>query len=115
MLVCELWSLTPPPAQELKIVTRDHERLMRQKNRLLNQIEVTLKEYYSRPLEVFGDLETKIALDFLKAYPTPQAVSKLNRRGWNSFARRQHHLSERVLTSFGRNLTRLSWQFPSTW
>jgi len=82
------------PAQELKIVTRDHERLMRQKNRLLNQIEVTLKEYYSRPLEVFGDLETKIALDFLKAYPTPQALSKLNRRGWNSFARRQHHLSE---------------------
>ena len=82
------------PAQELKIVTRDHQRLMRQKNRLLNQIEVTLKEYYPRPLEVFGDLETKIALDFLKAYPTPQALSKLNRRGWNRFAKRQHHLSE---------------------
>ena len=82
------------PAQELKMLTRDHERLMRQKSRLLNQIGITLKEYYPRPLEVFEDLETKIALDFLKVYPTPQALRKLTRRGWNRFAKRDHHLSE---------------------
>jgi transposase len=81
-------------AQELKMLTRDHQRLGRQKTRLLNQIGITLKEYYPRPLEVFEDLETKIALDFLKAYPTPQALSKLSRRGWNRFAKRDHHLSE---------------------
>ena len=34
----------------------------------------------SSALEVFGDLETKIALDFLKPYPTPQALSNLKRR-----------------------------------
>jgi transposase len=82
------------PAQELKMLTRDHYRLMRQKGRLLNQIGITLKEYYPRPLEVFADLETKIALDFLKAYPTPQALRKLTRRGWNRFAKRDHHLTE---------------------
>ena len=81
-------------AQELKMLSRDHERLMRQKTRLLNQIGITLKEYYPRPLEVFGDLESKVARDFLKAYSTPQALSKLNRRGWNRFAKRDHHLSE---------------------
>jgi transposase len=81
-------------AQELKMLARDHERLMRQKTRLLNQIEITLKEYYPRPLEVFGDLQTKIARDFLKAYPTPQALSKLNRKRWNHFATRDHRLSE---------------------
>jgi transposase len=32
-------------AQELKMLTRGHDRLMRQKTRLLNQIEITLKEY----------------------------------------------------------------------
>jgi Transposase/Transposase IS116/IS110/IS902 family len=100
------------PAQELKIVTRDHQRLMRQKNRLLNQIEVTLKEYYSRPLEVFGDLETKIALDFLKAYPTPQALSKLNRRGWNSFAKRQHHLSEARANELWEKLNKAQLAVP---
>jgi transposase len=81
-------------AQELKILTRDHQRLGRHKTRLLNQIRITLKEYYPRVLEVFEDLETKIALDFVKAYPTPQALSKLTRRGWNRFAKRDHHLSQ---------------------
>ena len=81
-------------AQELKMLARDHHRLVRQKTRLLNQIEVTLKEYYPHPLEVFPDLESNIALDFLQQYPTPQALSELSRRQWNRFAKRQHHLGE---------------------
>jgi transposase len=81
-------------AQELKMLTRDHHRLVRQKTRLLNQIKVMLKEYYPRPLEVFPDLESNIALDFLDQYPTPQALSALSRRHWNRFAKRQHHLGE---------------------
>ena len=81
-------------AQELKLLTRDLYRLTRQKTRVLNQITVTLKEYYPRALEVFEDLETNIALDFLKAYPTPKAVSKLTSRQWHRFAKREHHLSE---------------------
>ena len=82
------------PAQELKLLTRDHHRLTRQKARLLNQLQVTLKEYYPRPLEMFNDLESQIALDFLKQYPTPQALSELSRRKWNRFSKREHHLSE---------------------
>jgi transposase len=81
-------------AQELKMLTRDHYRLVRQKSRLLNQIKVTLKEYYPRPLEVFSDLETKIALDFLEQYPTPRDLADLRRRKWNRFAKREHHLGE---------------------
>ena len=81
-------------AQELKLLTRDLQRLGRHKTRLLNQVRVTLKEYYPRPLEVFSDLEVKIALDFLKQYPTPRALSDLTRRKWNRFAKREHHLSE---------------------
>jgi transposase len=81
-------------AQELKMLTRDYHRLGRQKSRLLNQIEVTLKEYYPRPLEVFPDLESNIALDFLEQYSTPRALADLRRRKWNRFAKRDHHLSE---------------------
>jgi len=81
-------------AQEFKMLTRDHHRLVRHKTRLINQIEVTLKEYYPRPLEVFSDLESKIALDFLTQYPTPRALSDLTRRKWNRFAKRDHHLGE---------------------
>ncbi|MGE5301732.1 MAG: IS110 family transposase, partial [Alphaproteobacteria bacterium] len=81
-------------AQELKLLTRDQHRLGRQKTRLLNQLRVTLKEYYPRLLEVFPDLQAKSALDFLKQYPTPQALSGLTRRKWNRFAKREHYLGE---------------------
>jgi transposase len=81
-------------AQALKMLTRDHHRLGRHKTRLLNQIEVTLKEYYPRPLEVFSDLQSQIALDFLQQYPTPRALSELTRRNWNRFAKREHRLGE---------------------
>jgi transposase len=81
-------------AQELKMLSRDHQRMQRHNSRLLNQLRVTLKEYYPRPLEVFDDLETQIARDFLKHYPTPAELSKLSRKQWKRFATREHHLSE---------------------
>jgi len=80
-------------AQELKIVARDHERLERHQTRFLNQLTITLKEYYPRPLEVFDDLKSQVARDFLKAYPTPQALSGLRHSQWRRFAQR-HRLGE---------------------
>lgn len=77
-------------AQELKILTRDYQRLVQQKTQLLNQLRATLKEYYPRPLEVFADLDSQIALAFLKEYPTPKRIS---RRKWERFAR-EHRLGE---------------------
>jgi transposase len=91
-----LRALEPDSAQgqELKMLTRDHQRLLRQKTRLLNQMKITLKEYYPRALELFDDLETKIARDFVQAYPTPQELAKISRREWKRFAKNEHHLSE---------------------
>lgn len=80
------------PAQELKLMTQDHQRLVQHQSRLLNQLGVTLKEYYPRPLEVFGDLSTEVALDFLKQYPTPEALLKLSRKRWERFCG-EHRLS----------------------
>jgi transposase len=74
-------------AQELKLLTRDAQRLIRQQTRLLNQLTATLKEYYPRALEVVEDLTTPLAQDFLTAYPTPQAVAALRRAPWGRFAR----------------------------
>lgn len=68
-------------------MTRDHQRLVRQQTRLLNQLRVALKEYYPRPLEVFDDLTTETFLDFLGAYPTPQSLQKLTRLQWQRFGK----------------------------
>ena len=100
-------------AQELKMLTRDHHRLGRHKTRLLNQIEVTLKEYYPRPLEVFSDLEAKIALDFLEQYPTPRALSELTRRKWNRFAKREHHLGEQRCKELWEKLSQPQLKIPA--
>jgi transposase len=80
-------------AQELKMMARDYHRLVRHQTRLLNQMKATLKEYYPRPLEAFGDLSAEMALNFLKGYPTPEALSDLSRKKWQGFVR-VHHLSE---------------------
>ncbi len=99
-------------AQELKMLTRDHHRLGRHKTRLLNQIEVTLKEYYPRPLEVFSDLESQIALDFLEHYPTPGTLSELTRRNWNRFAKREHRLGEQRCKELWEKLSQPQLKIP---
>jgi len=81
-------------AQELKILSRDQRRVGRHKSRLLHQLTTTLKEYYARPLEVFDDIETEVALDFLTRYPTPAHLRALKRKEFNRFATKQHHLSK---------------------
>jgi hypothetical protein len=76
-------------AQELKLLTRDYQRLVRQQTRVLNQLTATLKEYYPRPLEAFDDLAAPLARAFLAACPTPEALTRLSARQWQKFARQQ--------------------------
>ena len=99
------------PAQELKLLTRDHRRLVRQQTRLLNQLTATLKEYFPRPLEVFEDLTTPTARDFLLAYPTPQAVAALTRPEWKKFTR-AHGLTHRQTTELWETLGRPQLPVP---
>jgi transposase len=79
-------------AQELKLLTEDCQRQVRQQTRLVNQLTATLKTYDPRALEV-AELTTALARDFLQAYPTPAAVVALTERQWQRWAR-AHRLSE---------------------
>ncbi len=80
-------------AQELKLLTTDNERLVRQQTRLLNQLTVTLKEYYPRVLEMFSELNSTVALDFLTRYSTPTALTGLTAADWEAFSR-EHRLGK---------------------
>lgn len=75
-------------AQELKGLTRDYTRQVRQQTRVLNQLTATLKAYYPRALEVVADLKTQWGRDFLASYPTPTALAALTEREWERWARR---------------------------
>ncbi len=82
-----------PELQELKLLTRDHRRLVKHQTQLTNQLEATLKEYYPLLLELRCDLSTTTALDFLESFPSPRAMSRLTGAQWKRFAT-EHRFSE---------------------
>jgi transposase len=79
-------------AQELKGLTRDYTRQVRQQTRLLNQLTAALKAYYPRALEVADNLKSPWGRDFLREHPTPAALARLTERRWQRWAR-EHRLS----------------------
>ncbi len=100
------------PAQELKLLTRDYHRLVRQRTRLLNQLTATLKEYYPRPLEAFEDLTTPLARAFLQAYPTPEGLAELPLARWKKFAQ-AHRLSAPHLQQLWATLKQPQLRVPA--
>lgn len=83
-------------AQELKGLTRDHARQVRQQTRLLNQLTATLKAYYPRALEVCDDLKSQWARAFLREYSTPAALAALTARRWQRWTREHRLGAERT-------------------
>jgi len=83
-------------AQELKGLTRDYTRQVRQQTRLLNQLTAALKAYYPRALEVVDDLKSRWGQAFLRDYPTPDALTPLTERPWQRWARAHRLRAERT-------------------
>lgn len=82
--------------QELKLLTRDYQRLVRQQTRLVNQLTATLKEYYPLALELFDDLTAAAAREFLQTYPTPEGLRPLTAAQWRRWARTQRLSPARI-------------------
>jgi hypothetical protein len=87
-------------AQELKGLTRDYTRQVRQQTRLLNQLTAALKGYYPRALEVVDDLKSRWGREFLRAYATPGALASLREGAWARWAR-EHRLGAERATAVG--------------
>jgi len=68
-------------AQELKLLTEDCQRHIRQQTRLVNQLTATLKAYYPRALEI-AELPSALMREYLPAYPTPAALTAVTERQW---------------------------------
>ena len=99
-------------AQELKMLCRDQRRLVGHQTRLLHQLTTTLKEYYVRPLEVFEDIGTELALDFLTRYPTPAHLAALKAKQFKRFATQQHHLSPQRCEQLWKKLSQPQLKVP---
>jgi transposase len=68
----ELRRLVPdsPVARELKLLTRDQDRLIQNQTQVVNQLTACLKSYWPGALTLFTKLHQEVTLAFLEAYPT---------------------------------------------
>ena len=64
---------------------------------------------------MFADLESNIALDFLKAYPTPRRFLSLTVSSGIAFPPVEHHLGEARCQELWEKLSHLNWQSLNTW
>jgi len=72
-------------ARELKVLTRDREKLVGDKTRLSNRLTSTLKAYYPAALELFCDVAQPITLSFLAKYPTYQDAKRISFSQFKTF------------------------------
>jgi len=88
-------------AQELKGLTRDGTRQVRQQTRLLNQLTAALKAYDPRALEVVDDLKRQWGREFRREHPTPDAVARLTEHRGPRWAREHRLSAERATERWG--------------
>jgi transposase len=69
---CHLIHQDSALVQELRQVVDAHVNLQREKQRLILQLRYVLKQYYPMIFNIFPKLGTKLTLNFLETYPTPQ-------------------------------------------
>jgi transposase len=65
-----------PLIQELKLLTRDGDRLIEQQTSVVNQLTACLKQYYPAALGCFDRLTRHVVFQFLERYPTPEAATQ---------------------------------------
>lgn len=65
-------------SRELKVLTRDREKLVSDRTRLSNRLTAILKAYYPAALELFSQVAQPITLSFLTKYPTYEDAKKMS-------------------------------------
>jgi len=65
-----------PLAQEIKMTSRQHRKLVNECTRIKNQLAACLKEYYPAALDLFSGLDCAITWSFLRVYPNAKAAKK---------------------------------------
>ena len=87
-------------AEALKVLARGHQSLIWTRQRQVNQLRSTLREYYPAALEAFGELAHPDALAVLAVAPTPSLGRQLSRSKIAAALRRggrQRRIDERAV------------------
>ncbi len=80
-----------PEIIQLRILCQDRVRLIEEHSAKVNELQAVLKCYYPAFLGLFGGLDSNIALDFLKQFPTQKQMQKLSERRLRNWLSRHHY------------------------
>ena len=72
-------------AQELRLLCRDENSLIKQRTLFVNQLQEALHEYYPAVLEAFDNWTMPAAWAFIEQFPTPLDLKKAGKRKWEKF------------------------------
>lgn len=86
-----------PLAQEIKLTSRQRQKLVAERTRLKNQLTACLKAYYPAALNLFSGLDCAIAWAFLQAYPNAEAASAASRADLEAFFTQQGYSCPRKI------------------
>lgn len=74
-----------PLLQELRLLCRDERMLIATRTAYVNQLQQAAREYYPAVLEAFADWTLPVVWEFLRRFPTPQALRAAGRRKLEKF------------------------------
>lgn len=85
----------------LQMLVEERRALVDEVTRLTNRLKSTLKQYFPQALEWVGELDSRLALDFLTRWPTLESIRKAGAVAVEKFYRRhsvrnQYRIEQRV-------------------
>jgi transposase len=90
-----------PPSDETKALrglVRTRDDLVERRVALANQLRSLLGEFWAGAAEIFADVDSPIALEFLDRYPTPQSATSLGEKRLAAFLARHAYCGRRSAT-----------------
>jgi len=90
-------TLTPlsDETKALRGLVRVREDLVNQRVALANQLRCMLEQFWPGAAEIFADVDSSIALEFLDRYPSPQSASGLGEKRMAAFLGRHKYSGRR--------------------
>jgi transposase len=107
------WKADMPSTRQIRSQVKSALGLKRSVVRFSNRLRTLLWRYYPVAADLFSGLDTQIALEFIQAYPTPQAAKRLTRTEFTAFCRaHKYRRSDYITCRYGQLLSAQTYASP---
>jgi transposase len=105
------WRPDDEQTRTLQFLVEQRRKLVNDRTRLLNRLTSVLKGYFPQVLAWFDALDTKVVYEFLKAWPTLEAVQQVDDKTLRQFFH-THHSKRRAINQ--RRMDEIRQAVPAT-